>query len=69
VAAVLDAEVLGHRDLHRRDVVPVPRGLEQPVREAEVEDLVDAHLPEVVVDAVELRLVDVAVHLLRELVR
>ena len=66
VAAVLDAEVLGHRDLHGLDVVPVPDRLQHRVREAEVEDLLDPHLPEVVVDAQELRLVDVLVQLVGE---
>jgi hypothetical protein len=69
VAAVLDAEVLGHRDLHRGDVVPAPERLEHRVREAEVDDLLEPHLPEVVVDAVELRLVDVLVQLLGERAR
>ena len=64
VAAILDAEVLGHRDLHRGDEVAVPHGLEQRVREAQVDDLLGAHLPEVVVDAQELALVDVLVQLL-----
>ena len=63
VAAVLDAERLGHRDLDRLDVVPVPDRLEDRVLEAEVEDLVQPHLPEVVVDPEELRLVDVLVQL------
>ena len=63
VAAILDAEVLRHRDLHARDVVPAPDRLEHGVREPEVDDLLQAHLPEVVVDAVELGLVDVLVKL------
>ncbi len=63
VAAVLDAEVLGHRDLDAVDVVPVPDRLEHRVGEAEVEDLLEAHLPEEVVDPVELGLVDVLVQL------
>ena len=63
VAAVLDAEVLRHRDLHALDVVPVPDRLEHRVREPQVEDLLEAHLPEVVVDPEELRLVDVLVEL------
>ena len=66
VAAILDAEVLGHRDLHRGDEVAVPHGLEQHVREAQVDDLLGTHLPEVVVDAQELALVDVLVQLPRE---
>src|SRR5206468_6817499 len=53
MAAVVDAEVLGHRDLHRRDVVRAPDRLEHRVGEAEVQDLLGAHLPEVVVDPVE----------------
>ena len=63
VAAILDAEVLRHRDLHRLDVVPVPDRLEHRVREPEVEDLLEPHLPEEVVDPEELRLVDVLVQL------
>ena len=67
VAPVLDAEVLGHRDLDKGDVVPVPDRLEHGVREAEQEDLVEPHLPEVVVDPVQLRLVDGLVQLVGEL--
>ena len=63
VASVVDAELLGHRDLHARHVVAVPDGLEDRVGEAQEEDLGDAELPEVVVDAVELALVEVLVHL------
>ena len=66
VAAIGDAEVLGHRDLHRRDVVAVPHRLEQGVREPQVERLGDAHLPEEVVDPVQLGLVEVLVHLVVE---
>ena len=69
VAAILDAEALGHRDLDALDVVAVPHRLEHRVREAQVEDLVEAHLPEVVVDAEELRLVDVLVQLFGERAR
>ena len=57
VAAVVDAEVLGHRDLHARDVVAVPDRLEDRVGEAQIEDLGEAHLAEEVVDPVELLLV------------
>ena len=63
VPAVGDVEVLSHRDLHGGDEVPVPDRLEDRVREAEVEDVLDGHLPEEVVDAVELGLVDVRVQL------
>ena len=63
VAAVLDAEVLRHRDLHAGDEVAIPDRLEHRVGEAQVEDLLEAHLAEVVVDAQQLRLVDVLVQL------
>ena len=63
VPAVLDAEALGHRDLDRGEVAAVPDRLEPCVGEAQVEDLRHAHLPEEVVDAVQLGLVDVLVHL------
>ena len=67
VAAVLYPEALRHRDLHRRDVLPVPQRLEDRVGEAQVEDLDEPHLPEEVVDPVELVLVDVPVHLVVQL--
>ena len=63
VAAVGNAEVLGHRDLHAVDVIAVPHRFEHRVAEAQVEDLLEAHLAEVVVDPEDLRLVDVAVQL------
>src|SRR4029453_11558212 len=66
MAAVLDPEALGHRELHALQVVPTPEGLEHRVREAQVQNLVGAHLPEEVVDPVELRLVDVLMELVRE---
>ena len=69
VAAVLDAEALGHRDLDRRDVVAVPDRLEHRVREPQVEDLGQPHLAQEVVDPVELGLVEVLVDLLVERAR
>ena len=66
VPAILDAEVLRHRDLDGLDVVPVPDRLEQRVREPEIQDLLRPHLPEVVVDPVQLGLVEVLVKLVRE---
>ena len=66
VPAVLDAEVFGHGDLHARDVVPVPDRLEHRVAEPEVEGLLESHLPEVVVDAEQLRFVDVLVEVFCE---
>src|SRR6185503_2344269 len=52
--------------LDRGDVVAVPDRLEHGVREPQIDDLVDAHLPEVVVDPVELILADRLVQLVRE---
>ena len=51
LAATLDAEALGHRDLHVLDVVPVPDRLEERVRKPEVEDVLNRFLPEIVIDA------------------
>ncbi len=69
VSPVLDPEVLRHRDLDALDVVPVPDRLEHRVREPDVEDLLDAHLSEEVVDPVDLRLLQVRVELVGELAR
>jgi hypothetical protein len=63
VAAVLDAEALGHRDLDALDVVAIPHRLEHRVGEAQVQQLLEAHLPEEVVDPVELVLGDVLMQL------
>jgi hypothetical protein len=63
VSATRDAEVLGHRDLHAVDEVAVPDGFEHGVCEPQVQDLLEAHLAEVVVDAVQLRFVHVLVQL------
>ena len=67
--STLDADVLGHRDLHVVDVPAVPRGLEHPVREPEGQDVLHGLLAQVVVDPIDLRLVehrvDVRVQLLR----
>ena len=50
VAAIFDPEALGHGDLHAADVVPIPDRLEHRVGESQVEDLLEAHLSEVVID-------------------
>ena len=50
-AAPLDAEVLGGRDLHGLDVVAIPHGLEEGVREPEVQEVHDLLLPQIAVDA------------------
>ena len=52
-APVLDAEVLGHRDLDRLDVLAVPERLEEGVREAEVHDVLHRLLAQEVVDPEE----------------
>src|SRR6187399_1193274 len=64
--AIFDAERLGHRDLYSLDVIAAPDRLEDRVLEAEVQDLVETHLPEVVVDPVQLGLVDVLMKVVRE---
>ena len=50
VAASLDAERLGHRDLHMVDVRAVPQRLEQNIGEAQGHQVLHRFLAEVVVD-------------------
>ena len=50
-APALDAELLGHRDLHVGDEVAVPHRLEHRVGEPEHEQVLDRLLAEEVVDA------------------
>ena len=69
VAPVGDPEGLGHRDLHVGDVVAVPDRLEVRVRKPQVQELLEAHLAQVVIDPVELGLVDVLVDVGGERVR
>ena len=66
MAAIVDAEGLGHRELHGRDVVAIPDRLEHRVREPQVSDLVEPLVPQEVVDPVELGLVQVLVDLFVE---
>src|SRR5207247_10052325 len=54
----LDAEGLRHRDLHAVDVVAVPDRLEEGVGEAKHCEVLDGPLPEVMVDAEDVRLVE-----------
>ena len=54
LAAALDADRLGHGDLDRVDVAPVPDRLEQPVPEAEDRQVLNRLLAEVVVDPIDL---------------
>jgi hypothetical protein len=68
-AAVLDAEVLRHRDLDVVDVLAIPDRLEDRVRESQVEDVHHRLLAEEVVDPQELGLVEVLMELLVELAR
>ena len=68
-AAVLDPEVLGHRDLHGLDVAAVPDRLEQGIREAQVGDVLNRFLAEEVVDPVDLALVQDLVDLVVQLDR
>jgi hypothetical protein len=49
--AALDAELLGHGDLHALDVVAVPDRLDDGVREAEIEQVLHRFLAEEMVDA------------------
>ena len=56
--AVVDPERLGHVDLHVVDVVPVPDRLEEAVGEAEGQDVLRRLLPQEVVDAEDLVLVE-----------
>ena len=51
------ADLLGHRDLHRRHVPPVPDRLEDAVAEPQGQDVLDGLLAEIMVDAVDLALV------------
>jgi hypothetical protein len=50
-AAALDAEGLGHGDLHALDVVAVPDRLEERIGEAEDHQVLDGFLAQIVVDA------------------
>ena len=61
-AAALDAERLGHGDLHVVDEVAVPDRLEDAVREAQHEDVLDGLLAQVVVDAEDLALAEGRAH-------
>ena len=55
LAAALDADLLGDGDLHVVDVLAVPERLEDAVREAEDEEVLDRLLAEVVIDPEDLR--------------
>ena len=63
MAAIVHAELLGHGDLDTLHVAAIPQRLKHRVGEPQVEDLLVAHLSEVVVDPEQLRLVDVPVQI------
>jgi hypothetical protein len=60
--APLDADGLGRGDLHVIDVAAVPHRLEHPVGEPEDEEVLHGLLAQVMIDAEDLRLVQVRVH-------
>ena len=53
-APALGAEGLLEGDDHRRDVVPVPRGAEQHVGEAESHQILNHFFAQVMIDSIEL---------------
>src|SRR5262249_62394650 len=55
-AAALDPEILRHGDLHALDMVAIPKRLQEQIRKAEVANVMDRQLPEVMVDAEDRRL-------------
>ena len=59
-AAGADAEFFGDGDLDVVDVATVPEGFEDRVGETQDEEILDGLLAEVVVDAEDLRLAEVA---------
>jgi hypothetical protein len=67
--AALDADRLGDGDLDVVDELAVPQRLEDPVREAKRQQVLDRLLPEVVVDPVDLLLVEVTVDLVVQAAR
>jgi hypothetical protein len=69
LTAALDAERLGHRDLHVFNELSIPERLEQRIGEAEEQDVLDGFLAEVVIDAEDLRLRQVFVQRRVELAR
>jgi hypothetical protein len=61
VAAVLDAKAFGHSDLNTLHVIAVPDRFKDGIGEPEIQDLLEPHLSEVVIDPVQLVLIDVLV--------
>ena len=54
-APLLDAEGLGHRDLHMIDMAAAPDGLEQSVGKTQRHEVLHGFLAEVVVDPINAR--------------
>jgi hypothetical protein len=54
-AAMLDADLLGHGDLHVIGVPAIPDRLEERICEAECQDILRRLFAEIVIDAIELR--------------
>ena len=48
--ASLDAEAFGHGDLHTLDMIAIPEGFQQRIREAKEEHVVHRPLSQVMVD-------------------
>ena len=65
--APLHAERLGHRDLHAMHVVTVPDRLQKRIRESKVDQVLHRLLAQEMIDAKDLRLVEVTEQHLVEL--
>ena len=68
-AAPLDTEILGHRDLHTRDMVAIPERFQKRIGEAEEEHVVHRPFSQVMVDAEDRLLLEGAEQSLVELLR
>ena len=53
-SAILDADRLGHRDLHELDMMAIPERLEDRIVEAKAQQVLDRLLAQVVVDTIDL---------------
>src|SRR6476661_6241587 len=58
LATPFDTHRFGGGDLHVRDVVAIPERLEDRIRKAEYENVLDALFTEVVIDAIDLVLTE-----------
>src|SRR5262249_32196409 len=55
-AATLDPEIFRHGNLHALDMVAVPERLQERIRKAEIANVMNRPLPEIMVDAENRRL-------------